>query len=406
MFAGTAFVNFDLLQREGFRSRKEARRSYFRRVRLLHDFDYERDHITLIQSLLLMTYWHEDLDDEKGPSHWIGLAISLAYKTGIQDNPGPARTSGQRLQRRIWWSCYMRDCLVSLGFRQPLWIVADDFDVPMLVEDDFEIRALPSEDRRTYAKIFFLRSERFQAQLAVMCMSKARLCVCIHRILETQYSIQGPHSKLSVNTTSSMMLLHPVRNAKTDDIHDIGRELEMWADSLPVGCHQQMLSLSDIEDGMSTIAIHRIVLFMVYYGTIIALYRPVSQSSDTQTTTLPFQEQDAREKVFNAAIQIAEMTHDVNQLQLTKYLPATCITMILPAMIVHLLKMKHPEPLARQLAGRGLFRCMHALDQLRQIYNAADEATQILQEASNRAAVDINTGEELIAPHQLTQHGQ
>lgn len=55
MFSGTAFVHIKYLHAAGFATRKEARRLFSQKTRLLYDFDYESDRITLIQTLLFMT---------------------------------------------------------------------------------------------------------------------------------------------------------------------------------------------------------------------------------------------------------------------------------------------------------------------------------------------------------------
>jgi HSP20 family molecular chaperone IbpA len=47
--------------------------------------------------------------------------------------------SKKKLWKRIWWSCFMRDRLVALGMRRPTRIKAEDYDVPMLREEDFEV---------------------------------------------------------------------------------------------------------------------------------------------------------------------------------------------------------------------------------------------------------------------------
>ena len=36
----------------------------------------ERDRIVLIQTVLLMTYWHENQDDPKDFRHWLEIALS------------------------------------------------------------------------------------------------------------------------------------------------------------------------------------------------------------------------------------------------------------------------------------------------------------------------------------------
>ncbi|CRK15197.1 hypothetical protein BN1708_017356, partial [Verticillium longisporum] len=130
MFAATAFVDMKALKEAGYSTRKAARRSFFSKTRLLYDFDYESDRLVLVQALLLMTYWYETPDDQKDTWHWMGVAISLAHTIGLHRNPAttsmPLRK--QKLWKRIWWSCFMRDRLVALGMRRPTRIKDEDYD--------------------------------------------------------------------------------------------------------------------------------------------------------------------------------------------------------------------------------------------------------------------------------------
>ncbi|PBP21124.1 fungal specific transcription factor domain-containing protein [Diplocarpon rosae] len=113
---------------------------------LLYDLDYEVDRISLIQSLLLMTYWYESPDDPKDTWHWMGVAISLGHTIGLHRDPDGSslQPAKQKLWKRIWFSCLMRDRLVALGMRRPTRIKETDYNVPMLEESDFETDALPA----------------------------------------------------------------------------------------------------------------------------------------------------------------------------------------------------------------------------------------------------------------------
>ena len=112
---------------------------------MLYDFDYESDRVSLVQALLLLTYYYETPDDQKDTWHWMGVATSVAHTIGLHRNPENTNLDPKRakLWKRIWWSTYMRDRLIALGMRRPTRIKTEDFDVPMLTLDDFEICASP-----------------------------------------------------------------------------------------------------------------------------------------------------------------------------------------------------------------------------------------------------------------------
>jgi hypothetical protein len=75
----------------------------------------------------------------------MGVATSVAHTIGLHRNPDNTNLDVKRVKlwKRIWWSTYMRDRLIALGMRRPTRIKTEDFDVPMLTLDDFEISPIP-----------------------------------------------------------------------------------------------------------------------------------------------------------------------------------------------------------------------------------------------------------------------
>jgi hypothetical protein len=393
MFAATAFVDMDALREAGYATRKAARKAFFQKTRLLYDFDYESDRLILVQALLLMTYWYETPDDQKDTWHWMGVAISLAHTIGLHRNPAvmsiPPRK--RKLWKRIWWSCFMRDRLVALGMRRPTRIKDEDFDVPMLEESDFEIEALPDENSIIGSECPLMRDLSMQRELAVLCIAKAKLCICISRMLTAQYSVLiRDKSKPDSTVNSTMMLFPNKRLDNTEMVNAVDTELLSWADDLPPCCQYRPLTPLDIEDGRSTVAVQRTLLHMVYYTTISALHRPQFLPSSPMTApTVSRQAQEmSRLRVRDAAAHTTRMAGELHQLRLERYLPTTGVTVILPAMIIHLLEMKSPIPQSRERATSGFRQCMKVLEKLREIYSAADFATGFLDAALRRAAID------------------
>lgn len=86
-----------------------------------------------------MTYWYES-PNPKDPWYWMGIALSLAETAGIHGNMEISHMDigKQRLWRRIWWSCYMRDRIVTLGLSRPTRTKDGDCSVEMLTLGDFE----------------------------------------------------------------------------------------------------------------------------------------------------------------------------------------------------------------------------------------------------------------------------
>jgi hypothetical protein len=102
----------------------------------------ERDKVTLLQSSLLLGFWHSSLDEHMQPWYWTGIAISLCQVLGLHRNPDESRynftvTEQQRmLWRRLWWSCFFRDRWLGLTYGRPMRINLKDCDTPMPLASD------------------------------------------------------------------------------------------------------------------------------------------------------------------------------------------------------------------------------------------------------------------------------
>ncbi|KAI0405201.1 fungal-specific transcription factor domain-containing protein [Xylaria palmicola] len=390
LFCATAFVSNKVLREAGYTSRKAARRAFFSKARLLYDFDYENDRLLLVQGLLLMTYWYETPDDQKDTWHWMGVAISLGHTIGLHRNPANTNMPPQRrkLWKRIWWSCFMRDRLIALGMRRPTRIKDEDFDVPMLEEDDFDIKVLPDDVQIVDRECTFLRDLGMQQELAQMCIAKAKLSLCISDMLKAQYSVLICTKNHPENMTNSTMMLLP--NKQLDNMETIANcdhGLMNWAETLPASCKYRSLSPLDVQNGRGVLALQRNLLHMVYFTTVSALHRPLflpSSPRNVQQNPGQVQQQISRMRVCNSAMQITRMVAELSALRLDRFLPTTGVTVILPAMIIHMIEMKHPSPLIQTAAHRGFQQCMRVMEHLRETYSAADYAVAFVNAAMRK----------------------
>ncbi|KAL1853959.1 hypothetical protein Daus18300_011626 [Diaporthe australafricana] len=394
LFAGSAFVKKKALTEHGYPNRKAARKIFFQRARLLYDFDYDSDRLVLVQALLLMTYWYETPDDQKDTWHWMGVAISLAHTIGLHRNPdnGTMSPRKQKLWKRMWWSCFMRDRLIALGMRRPTRIKDEDFDMPMLSESDFEIDVLPESNNILPLECTVIRNTDMQRELAQMCVQKAKLCVLISHMLKAQYSVLI-RDRLQPERTNTTMMLFPNKSLDNlEAVQQVDRELAAWATALPPSCQYRPLVRSDIESGRSTIAVQRNLLHMVYQTTTSALHRPLFlPTSPLQPPQASKTVQEvSRAKVKNAATQITRMAAEMHRYHLDKYLPTTGVTVVLPAMIIHLVEYKHHDVQRREEAQKGFGQCMQVMVKLRDIYAAADFAAGFLESALKKASIELS----------------
>ncbi|KAI9772833.1 MAG: hypothetical protein M1840_008715 [Geoglossum simile] len=406
MFAGTAFVDMSHLENAGYKTRKAARKVFFQKTRVrMNQFLTDLPKwIALVQALLLMTYWYETPDDQKDTWHWMGVAISLSHTIGLHRNPGKSKMDHkrQRLWKRIWWSCFMRDRLVALGMRRPTRIKSEDYDVPMLTLDDFEISSLNPNITCIAQECLLAREPVRQRELAIMCIEKAKLCVCISHVLSAQYSVLNNNQGALTpegNTTTTMMLLPRKLGAETCEVRSCDDQLSKWIKELPVEASYRTPVPGAVDE---VLTVHCALLHMVYYTTLSALHRP--QVLPSAPAAWPARNGGAelheisRNKVRRAAAEITRFGKELRELDLVKYLPTTGVTVLLPAIIIHLLDIKSLDENIRNESLLGFSLCMQVIHRLRENYAAADYATHFLEAAIRKANIQVVSSSE--AHHQ------
>src|SRR6201994_2176266 len=333
--------------------------------KLLYDFDYEQDRLSLVQALLLLTYYYETPDDQKDTWHWMGVATSVAHTIGLHRNPERSSMDAKRtkLWKRIWWSTYMRDRLIALGMRRPTRIKDEDYDVPMITLEDFEIEAIPESITCVPPECIIARDTEKQRQLAILCIQKAKLCLCISNVLSKQYCVLNNNQGIA-NDRTTMMLLPKKLDPEASDVRTCDDTLQVWLDELPPEAQHQ-----DSFTGNTSMDVNRILLHMVYYTTVSALHRPQvfpgTQPTTPQTPGAVKLLEFSRIKVREAAQNITLLAQALDGAGLVKFLPTTGVTVLLPAIIIHLLDIKSPDDETRRSSLRGFCQCMNVVYKLR-----------------------------------------
>ncbi|EME48094.1 hypothetical protein DOTSEDRAFT_69887 [Dothistroma septosporum NZE10] len=93
------------------------------------------DHVRV--SLLCSIYFMEE--NLRSPGWvWLGAAVRIAQDIGLHTDNGPYPPLETEMRRRVWWSVYNWDRIISLEIGRPLLIDDGDCDVsePVPVDDD------------------------------------------------------------------------------------------------------------------------------------------------------------------------------------------------------------------------------------------------------------------------------
>jgi hypothetical protein len=264
----------------------------------------------------------------------------------------------------------------------------------MLTEEDFELESLTEINATISQECTLIRDVEKQRELAKMCIAKAKLCLCISHVLSAQYSVlvkyQGQQSQ--EGSTRSSVMLFPKKLDQTYEVKRCDVELSEWVTDLPDCCVYS--NEMDQDNSGASLFVQRSLLHMVYYTTLSALHRPQVLPSAETTQPNKYRElQDlSRKKVREASREITRISQDLHTRGLEKYLPTTGVTVLLPAIIIHLLDIKSCNDDARKAATDGFCQCMLVLEKLRDNYAAADYATQFLEAAIRKADIDVVMG--------------
>ncbi|KAE8364495.1 fungal-specific transcription factor domain-containing protein [Aspergillus caelatus] len=393
MFAGSAFADLKILQAAGFETNRVARKKFFDRAQLLYNFDYETDQITIVQSLLLMSYYYDAPGHQKDSWHWMGVVLSLAHTIGLNRDP---ITLGmdlkrQRMWKRIWWSIYVRDRLIALGTRRPIYAIDEDSNVPVLSLDDFELQCCSPNIIKLFGGSNILENCGARRELALMFIEKTKLCILLGYILSTQYFTVRYESGMP---TETMMLSPKSSTAGEGKLFHLNLLLENWLSYLPTEAHFTPLGHSKLSDVQQVLHLHRAILKMIYHTASSALHRPQLTSITPPTSShSKFQEISAC-KVFHAAMEVTDIALEMDSLGLTSNYPPIGVTVLMPAAMVHLLKIRSDNRGVRIASSQRLCQCIRILNSLRDVYAVADFACTILKAAIQKSGVRITAAEE------------
>lgn len=294
----------------------------------------------------------------------------------------------------------MRDRLIALGMRTPARIKDEDHDVPMLTEDDFDTEPLEITPTSIIPQCSLIADQEKLKAMAIMCVANAKLCVCISHVISAKYSISA---KETVYSSVSL--------DETDEVKKCDEELLDWVEELPDSCRYTNPTINDIQIYGSSIVVQLAMLHMVYFTTLSALHRSQFPPPISSTKAVHSCEDQSRMKAREASHQVTRMCQELHNLALERYLPPTGVTVIIPAVIFHLLDIKDCHDRTRDIAIRGFSTCMRVLETLRGNYSAAEYAAKFLEVAFLKADLygEISNPEKDVAtvqPDQDFQNGR
>jgi hypothetical protein len=310
-----------------------------------------------------MSHWYESPNSQKDGWHWLGLAI--ATLEGLAATAKTYEYTNQRQWKRLWWSCYVQDRLLSLASRRPTRLNNISFHVDLLLESDFEIMRLDGACIISSEIPTFMANPEMQRQSASIFISLAELCTCLDDILQTRYSLVTPME----NGAQGATMFYPKQPCHIDyvEVEAVNDELMSWAISLPSGFCWMSAQFPTESPSMT---VQKMFLHILFYTALAFLHR--GTSGQTQ----------APSKAYDATTQIFTIVQHLHQQQLEKLLPSSAVTCILTASMVYLAES------SGQFQATDAFQMNeHVLAELSKVYTVADHAITISKAAALRLGV-------------------
>lgn len=317
-----------------------------------------------IQSLLLMTMWHDETEERTNIRQWMDLAISHAFAQSLNIDPKYNRSAMsltvRRLRRRIWWSCFIRDRLISFAMRTPSRIKDEDYNVSMLEFADFQSEHMhATASAKISAICSYFGDKPRRTTLARLCIAQARLC---RSLRFTALSVLTQAMAMPNNNFSS-------RDASDHLIADCHRDLLEWYDTLCHGDLYQPIMSDDIHpDGSANLELNRAVLHMIYHAGVLRLHR----SRITDTGTSPGDKELSKTFVQHSAKRISEITSNIQELGLDRFLPLAAITTTNSAISVHFLEIRGIFRANVFDSQKNYQRCLEVIKSMKEIYSTSD----------------------------------
>ncbi|PTB53527.1 hypothetical protein M431DRAFT_116725 [Trichoderma harzianum CBS 226.95] len=118
---------------------QEVGQAFYHRAKALYYSGHEKNPLVIVRAMCMLQWWNPS-----GPEHvsidsssfWLHMTVGLAHQIGLHREPDRKQPHAS-LRRRLWWTIFSRDCLISMCHGRPRAIHPEGFDVRPLTLNDF-----------------------------------------------------------------------------------------------------------------------------------------------------------------------------------------------------------------------------------------------------------------------------
>ncbi|KFZ20450.1 hypothetical protein V501_00130 [Pseudogymnoascus sp. VKM F-4519 (FW-2642)] len=349
LFVGASHCSEETLRQHGYPNRHDARSTLYNYAKDIYDADYEKDKITVSQSLFLMSFWRSGPLLEKDTRHWLGSAISLAQTQGMHRSLSAINVSNKTLRKRIWWSIYVRDRQSSAALGLPTRIHDEDCDVEMLDLSDFE------EQEDSPLPPYFGQQKLEHVLYAIEIVKLAKL---LGKICQKEFAPRdGPNVDLE-------------RSKLRDDLLNWEAQLSLELKPNPT---------SDSSLGFWVGSLH-----LAYNNLFILLYRSAYVAAqDVQDGN------ETGERALQAACRNTRIIEDILSKDLVQYGNVHLITSLFNSLCIHTIHLRRSQNTARKLAEYRAQICLLGLRELQRTWDVTNWVLQLFFQFLDNSTAEI-----------------
>lgn len=303
-----------------------------------------------------MAQWHGGDASHKDPCFWLDIAVSTAERIGLDSNIGPGSLA---LPDRIWWCLYVRDRIISLGFRRPMRIRSSPPEIQMLGSGEAHYEDLDGLTLDTLADAASLLSKDGQVQMNALFIGEVKLAHCVGVLLAWLYE----DTWMTVATNNCVYSLTLKEEAPPAVVDECEELLMKWMRELPVDLHYIPNTFSLYLEGNTlenVMLVHRAFLHLLYLTSLSAVYRVRTDPNNTNT-----------DQVRNLSSSVQSILDELYQLQLLLLLPGTAVTVLASMVEITIADLRRSDGLIRSQAMLNLYAYEHIAIRMLETYPAA-----------------------------------
>ena len=197
------------------------------------------------QGALLLTYNSSMRSFKRANTFWLGIAIQFAKDADSHryhtKNATPER---RNMLKRLWWCCLLRDRILPLGLRRPLYISASDFDctVSPLKKEDF-INEIGK------SKVYNVPTKHSLIELFIMLCD---LAASLTDVIVVIYPLQEPYERRSSDIDETEQAIHQVETCRAG--------LNRWFEKATL----YFPTLAGLTDAHKSVVLYTNLMYMYY----------------------------------------------------------------------------------------------------------------------------------------------